>query len=589
MNIQQGLLVSPDYPSHVPLLRLPLRRSEEAIRLLISSGSTVGLSVALTSNGVLKSVALATTAQICLLYIDNATRGAQSKIFDTKLGALLGGSYSPVVGFEMAKLALYIHHELKYRTSGIDLSTLLSASTRRPLTENSVVSRVFGGSVSARDSRIWALAEEDGDAITNVCLRAWISASVALHCSTEIKAARRVDTIHLRSKVSVHLKTSCGREYIGQATSAEGKQTVIKLDAGRLSGAVDTVYMSGREEMTAAERAQDEFVLLVLRGERVIHRSPIVRWVWFPDEHAMKPKPQIEAPSASTPGMQNLNESQRLVVAAMTSPRPLLVLTHGPPGTGKTTTISAAVKIWEQSNKPVWIVAQSNVAVKNIAESLLKRDVDFILMVSKEFYVEWHEHIYEKMVPHLLRTDDIVVDDLYALERRVGTKCVVLCTLSLLSNPILQDSGFFELIPVERLVVDEASQLDVFEYMSDQVTEDRMPIPISKFISDKVYDSKLRSEHSISGMSCLSFVDVGKGREEQSGLSWKNMDEVHTIVNLIRNYYRLADFCVITPYDAQRAALETQLKAENLPWERVFNVDSFQGSDYHPAHLLLYN
>lgn len=76
-----------------------------------------------------------------------------------------------------------------------------------------------------------------------------------------------------------------------------------------------------------------------------------------------------------------------------------------------------------------------------------------------------HEHIYEKMKPHLLRTDDIVVDDLYALERLVGTKRVVLCTLSLLSNPILQDSGFFGLIPVERLIVDEASQLDVFEYM----------------------------------------------------------------------------------------------------------------------------
>ena len=62
----------------------------------------------------------------------------------------------------------------------------------------------------------------------------------------------------------------------------------------------------------------------------------------------------------------------------------------GPPGTGKTSTISAAVKIWDNDNVPVWIVAQSNVAVKNIAESLLKRSVDFKLIVSKEFYVEWY-------------------------------------------------------------------------------------------------------------------------------------------------------------------------------------------------------
>ncbi|KAJ3882090.1 AAA domain-containing protein, partial [Lentinula edodes] len=39
------------------------------------------------------------------------------------------------------------------------------------------------------------------------------------------------------------------------------------------------------------------------------------------------------------------------------------------------------------------------------------------------------------------------------------------------------------------------------------------------------------------------------------------------------------DFCVITPYDAQRAAIEKQLKQENIPWEKVFNVDSFQGNE----------
>lgn len=49
------------------------------------------------------------------------------------------------------------------------------------------------------------------------------------------------------------------------------------------------------------------------------------------------------------------------------------------------------------------------------------------------------------------------------------------------------------------------------------------------------------------------------------------------VVHLVRSYYKQTDFCVITPYDAQRAAIEAQLKRENLPWEHVFNVDSFQG------------
>lgn len=61
----------------------------------------------------------------------------------------------------------------------------------------------------------------------------------------------------------------------------------------------------------------------------------------------------------------------------------------GPPGTGKTTTIAAATRIWDIHDCPVWIIAHSNVAVKNIAETLFKRNVDFKILVSKEFYVEW--------------------------------------------------------------------------------------------------------------------------------------------------------------------------------------------------------
>ncbi|KAI0644848.1 AAA domain-containing protein, partial [Trametes meyenii] len=38
-------------------------------------------------------------------------------------------------------------------------------------------------------------------------------------------------------------------------------------------------------------------------------------------------------------------------------------------------------------------------------------------------------------------------------------------------------------------------------------------------------------------------------------------------------------FCVITPYDAQRAEIAGQLKALSLPWEDVYNVDSFQGHE----------
>lgn len=42
---------------------------------------------------------------------------------------------------------------------------------------------------------------------------------------------------------------------------------------------------------------------------------------------------------------------------------------------------------------------------------------------------------------------------------------VVLCTVATLSNPKLNDCGLFRVIPVRSLVIDEASQIDVFEFM----------------------------------------------------------------------------------------------------------------------------
>lgn len=130
--------------------------------------------------------------------------------------------------------------------------------------------------------------------------------------------------------------------------------------------------------------------------------------------------------------------------------------------------------------------------------------------------------------------------------------------------------------------------------------EDRMPVPLGAFVSEEVYDGKLHSEHRIREMDCVAFVDAVKGQEEKCGTSWKvgnvcfppneldcvyivhpqNPSEIQTVVHLVRHYYQRKNFCVITPYDGQRAALEKQLKAEGLPWERVFNVDSFQGQRY---------
>ena len=54
--------------------------------------------------------------------------------------------------------------------------------------------------------------------------------------------------------------------------------------------------------------------------------------------------------------------------------------------------IAAAVqsKVAEHGSNTVWVIAHSNVAVKNIAEKLAECDfLDFKLLVSKDFHYDW--------------------------------------------------------------------------------------------------------------------------------------------------------------------------------------------------------
>ncbi|KIJ32689.1 hypothetical protein M422DRAFT_184126, partial [Sphaerobolus stellatus SS14] len=136
----------------------------------------------------------------------------------------------------------------------------------------------------------------------------------------------------------------------------------------------------------------------------------------------------------------------------------------GPPRTGKTTVVSEAAEVWTENGHSVWITAQSNVAVKNMAGKLSKRNINFKIIVLKEFYFEWHKHIYEKIEGYIIRSDESP-EDRTQMERVLGGSVVILTTLSMLSNPGLDINGTFSLVPKKKLVVDETSQISIFEYM----------------------------------------------------------------------------------------------------------------------------
>ena len=59
----------------------------------------------------------------------------------------------------------------------------------------------------------------------------------------------------------------------------------------------------------------------------------------------------------------------------------------------------------------------------------------------------------------------------------------------------------------------------------------------------------------------------------------QNKAEIDAVLNIVRRFDKEGkEYRIITPYDAQRAALEKALKNGGLRWEnRCFCVDSFQG------------
>ena len=76
-----------------------------------------------------------------------------------------------------------------------------------------------------------------------------------------------------------------------------------------------------------------------------------------------------------------------------------------------------------------------------------------------------HEHIYEPKVQELLiRTDQLPGDVKAVAYKLLGVK-VMLCTLATLSNPSLESKRVFDFVPLTNLLVDEASQIPILNYM----------------------------------------------------------------------------------------------------------------------------
>lgn len=73
-----------------------------------------------------------------------------------------------------------------------------------------------------------------------------------------------------------------------------------------------------------------------------------------------------------------------------------------------------------------------------------------------------HEHLYQKIQENVIQSNDFPEQPVIADRLLLGSR-VILCTLSMLSDNRIAE--FTRLVPVEVVVVDEASQIEIGDYL----------------------------------------------------------------------------------------------------------------------------
>ncbi|KAK1236206.1 hypothetical protein PQX77_000550, partial [Marasmius sp. AFHP31] len=431
-------------------------------------------------------------------------------------------------------------------------------------------------------------------------------------------------------KIEVQNRYGARYNMASQTGDVLGRETFISKNDMSSNASVTTITSIGRDAPTRAERQKGLMVLRTLQGKKGdIQENPWIKNIWFPtaDELSWPEEWTTTTTLPSTIPDSSLNSSQTRVVEHMLSPSNdhRIVVVRGPPGSGKTSVIAKFVTtVIDAGGGGIWLVAKSNVAVKNIAEKLVKEKfLQWKLLVSKDFHFGWHEHLYQQILDRVIRSDRFM-----SVKPKELADCkVILCTLSMLSARLLKK--FTQAVPIQTLVVDEASQIEIGDYFhafevakgtlrkmcligdDKQLppygqedlknlrsvfevkhlrgridlldTQYRMPPQIGQFISDHVYDGELKSNpnHPITDEVLACRLVDAHGKEESDGSSYKNTSEAAVILTIAQHLQAAnKSFRIITPYDGQRNYIEQEMKKADMTWEDTcFNVDSFQGNE----------
>lgn len=131
-----------------------------------------------------------------------------------------------------------------------------------------------------------------------------------------------------------------------------------------------------------------------------------------------------------------------------------------------------------------------------------------------------HEHLYHRIDDNIVRSDQFP-DDIVTTSRLLNGARVILCTMSMLSNPRLVTAGFTRLVPVDTVIIDEASQIEVGDYLP-MLNQFAKTIRKIVFIGDdKQRKSRAWVTSSATDLSLVKFLRSAKTTSRSSKASSK--------------------------------------------------------------------
>lgn len=323
-----------------------------------------------------------------------------------------------------------------------------------------------------------------------------------------------------------------------------------------------------------------------------------------------------------------LNEYQRLALTWADGARDVVCI-HGPPGTGKTRTLTAYVQHAVVRGKSVLISAHSNQAVDNLLVGdstpddpepdtlhALAQDPESQLSIARvgsntrsrvvqECYIDnspTRASVVAATTSGASQFDqnefDVAIVDEATQASRPATAIVLNCAKKLIL------AGDHKQLPpycADEGMQDEDMHISLFEHLLDRYGEGisvllqrqyRMNERIAEFPNQEFYDGRLETDDrnrnwDIQDLKPLMGIDVGgTERRESYGNSFYNDEEAEAVAKQVKlltmNDVDPSDIGVISAYSGQTRRINNRLGQLEIPNSQqisVDTVDSFQGGE----------